>query len=130
VLGLISLRQRLLPLVSLRSLFGLPAQAADEQHRIVVVALPGGGQVGLVTDSVKEVLSVPRSQAEADALGTLARDAQLQRVRGDLPARRRQAAGVDHRHRPPAGHAGRSRRPERGAHAGAGTAGAPHEDTT
>jgi purine-binding chemotaxis protein CheW len=77
VLGLISLRQRLLPLVSLRSLFGLPALAPDEHHRIVVVALPGGAQVGLVTDAVKEVLSVPRSQAEA-VPGVLSRDQQLQ----------------------------------------------------
>jgi len=76
VLGLISLRQRLLPLVSLRSLFGLAAVDSDEQHRIVVVALPGGAQVGLVTDTVKEVLSVPRSQADA-VPGVLSRDEQL-----------------------------------------------------
>ena len=79
VLGLISLRQRLLPLVSLRGLFGLSAVAADEQHRIVVVALPGGAQVGLVTDTVKEVLSVARSQADAMP-GVLSRDAQLQDI--------------------------------------------------
>jgi purine-binding chemotaxis protein CheW len=77
VLGVISLRQRLLPLVSLRSLFNLPGLAPDEHHRIVVVALPGGAQVGLVTDSVKEVLSVPRSQAEP-VPGVLSRDEQLQ----------------------------------------------------
>lgn len=77
VLGLMSLRQRLLPLLSLRSLFGLPTLDASEQHRIVVVALPGGAQVGLVTDSVKEVLSVPRSQAEP-VPGVLSRDQQLQ----------------------------------------------------
>jgi purine-binding chemotaxis protein CheW len=77
VLGLISLRQRLLPLVSLRSLFGLPGVASDEHQRIVVVGLPGGGQVGLVTDTVKEVLSVPRSQADAMP-GVLARDTQMQ----------------------------------------------------
>lgn len=76
VLGLMSLRQRLLPLVSLRSLFGLHALAADEQHRIVVVALPGGAQVGLVTDTVNEVLSVPRSLADAMP-GVLSRDDQL-----------------------------------------------------
>jgi purine-binding chemotaxis protein CheW len=64
VLGVISLRQRLLPLVSLRTLFGLPSQSLTDQHRIVVVALPGGVQVGLVTDSVKEVLSVPRRHAD------------------------------------------------------------------
>lgn len=76
VLGLMSLRRRLLPLVSLRSLFGLPALAVDEQHRIVVVAVPGGGAVGLVTDTVKEVLSVPRSQAD-EMPGVLARDERL-----------------------------------------------------
>ncbi|MBZ8142038.1 chemotaxis protein CheW [Rubrivivax gelatinosus] len=64
VLGVMSLRQRLLPLVSLRTLFGLPRLPYAEQHRIVVTSLPGGLNVGLVTDSVKEVLSVPRAQAE------------------------------------------------------------------
>ena len=77
VLGLISLRKRLLPLVGLRSLFGLDHAELTEHHRIVVIALPGGGQIGLVTDSVKEVLSVPRSQADPMP-GLLARDEQLQ----------------------------------------------------
>jgi purine-binding chemotaxis protein CheW len=77
VLGVISLRQRLLPLVSLRSLFNLADLKPDEHHRIVVVALPGGARVGLVTDSVKEVLSVPRSQAEP-VPGVLSRNEQLQ----------------------------------------------------
>ena len=77
VLGVISLRQRLLPLVSLRSLFNLADLKPDEHHRIVVVALPGGAQVGLVTDSVEEVLSVPRSQAEP-VPGVLSRNEQLQ----------------------------------------------------
>jgi purine-binding chemotaxis protein CheW len=76
VLGLMSLRQRLLPLVSLRSLFGLPARALGETDRIVVVALPGCGPVGLVTDAVKEVLSVPRVQAD-DVPGALSRDGAL-----------------------------------------------------
>ncbi len=77
VLGLMSLRQRLLPLVSLRALFGLPLVPYSEQQRIVVTALAGGRHVGLVTDSVKEVLSVPREQAEPMP-GILAADAQLQ----------------------------------------------------
>ena len=77
VLGLMSLRQRLLPLVSLRSLFGMPRIPYTEQQRIVVTALPGGLRVGLVTDSVKEVLSVPRAQAEAMP-GILAADQGLQ----------------------------------------------------
>ena len=64
VAGLVSLRQRLLPLVSLRALFGAPPVPYTEQQRIVVAALPGDLRVGLVTDSVKEVLSVPRTSAE------------------------------------------------------------------
>jgi purine-binding chemotaxis protein CheW len=77
VLGVISLRQRLLPLVSLRTLFGLPRLAHSEQQRIVVTTLPGGLHVGLVTDAVKEVLSVPRAQADPMP-GMLAAGDQLQ----------------------------------------------------
>lgn len=76
VLGMISLRRRLLPLVSLRGLFRLGATAREEHHRVVVVALPDGGLVGLVTDAVKEVLTVPRSQVTAMP-EVLARDGQL-----------------------------------------------------
>lgn len=64
VLGLMSLRRRLLPLVSLRALFGLPLVAADEHQRIVVVGR-GETQIGLVTDTVKEVLGVPRNLTDS-----------------------------------------------------------------
>ncbi|TQK03276.1 chemotaxis protein CheW [Herbaspirillum sp. SJZ107] len=67
VLGVMTLRQRLLPLVSLRRMFALPERAADEQSRIVVVAIGGAGvgaAVGVVMDSVNEVLRVPLSGAE------------------------------------------------------------------
>jgi purine-binding chemotaxis protein CheW len=64
VLGLMNLRARLLPLVSLRSLFGLPTRALDEKSRIVVISL-GAAAVGVVTDSVSEVLRVPKQAVEA-----------------------------------------------------------------
>ncbi len=64
VLGLMNLRDRLLPLVSLRSLFGLPARELDEKSRIVVIGL-GAAAVGVVTDSVSEVLRVPKQTVEA-----------------------------------------------------------------
>ncbi len=64
VLGLMTLRQRLLPLLSLRSLFGLPTRALDERSRVVVVALANMA-VGLVTDSVSEVLRVPKDSVDA-----------------------------------------------------------------
>jgi len=64
VLGVITLRNRLLPLVSLRSLFSLPTRALDEKSRIVVLAL-GGMTVGLVVDGVREVLRVPKNEVDA-----------------------------------------------------------------
>lgn len=64
VLGVMTLRNRLLPLVSLRRMFGLPNRAADENSRIVVVSL-GGASVGVVMDSVNEVLRVARTDVDA-----------------------------------------------------------------
>lgn len=64
VLGLITLRERLLPLVSLRNLFGLPEREMDERSRVVVVAL-GATAVGVVTDSVSEVLRVGKDVVDA-----------------------------------------------------------------
>jgi len=76
VRGVISLRQRLLPLVDLRSLFHLGAPEGQTHQRIVVVSLPGCGPVGLVTDAVKEVLSVPRQHSDT-VPELLTRDRQL-----------------------------------------------------
>lgn len=58
VLGVIDLRGRLLPVVSLRRVFGLPVTPLEPQNRIVVVAIEGG-IVGVVMDTVREVLRVP-----------------------------------------------------------------------
>jgi purine-binding chemotaxis protein CheW len=75
VLGLMTLRERLLPLVSLRSLFALDARPLDEKSRIVVIAL-GAAAVGVVTDSVSEVLRVPRETVDAMP-ALLAREGEL-----------------------------------------------------
>lgn len=64
VLGLMTLRERLLPLVSLRALLGLAETEKDEAQRIIVLGLGEGKAVGVVADSVDEVLRVPREQAE------------------------------------------------------------------
>ncbi len=73
VLGLIDLRGRLLPLVSLRRLFALTEASIDEDNRILVVNLPrpdgSKDSVGLVVDDVKEVLRV--SKELQDAIPTL-----------------------------------------------------------
>ena len=64
VLGVIDLRGGLLPLISLRRVFGLAQEDVDESSRIVVVPLEETDshrrvQVGLVMDTVREVLRVP-----------------------------------------------------------------------
>ena len=75
VIGLMTLRERLLPLVSLRSMFGLRTRELDERSRIVVVSL-GSAAVGVVTDSVSEVLRVPSRVVDAMP-GLLARDGEM-----------------------------------------------------
>jgi len=75
VLGVMTLRNRLLPLVSLRRMFGLPDQEDNEHSRIVVVAL-GTISVGVVMDSVNEVLRVAKIYVDTMP-GLLARDGDL-----------------------------------------------------
>ncbi|MBG0818594.1 chemotaxis protein CheW [Planomonospora sp. ID82291] len=59
VLGVMDLRGRLLPVLSMRRVFGLEVTPLEPQNRIVVVSLDGGGVVGVVMDTVREVLRVP-----------------------------------------------------------------------
>ncbi len=63
VVGVMTLRNRLLPLVALRRMFALPEQDSSEQSRIVVVSIRGAS-VGIVVDNVNEVLRVARRDVE------------------------------------------------------------------
>lgn len=75
VIGVMTPRSRLLPLVSLRRMFHLPDQELDEKSRIVVLAL-GSASVGVAVDGVSEVLRV--AKADVDAMpAMLARDGDL-----------------------------------------------------
>ena len=57
VLGVTSLRGALLPLLSLRALLGFPpAPTANEREKVVVMNI-GGGQVGLVADRARAIVS-------------------------------------------------------------------------
>ena len=59
VLGVISLREKLLPLLSLRGLLGFaPGQAVATREKVVVMKV-GRGQVGLVADQARAVLAAP-----------------------------------------------------------------------
>lgn len=61
VLGMVTMRNRLLPIISLRELFGLPFKEVSDDDRVVVVSPSASGHrvtVGVVTDTVREVLRV------------------------------------------------------------------------
>jgi purine-binding chemotaxis protein CheW len=56
--GVINLRGRVIPVVSLRRRFGLQDKDSDERSRIVIMDVQGI-TVGLTVDSVSEVLRIP-----------------------------------------------------------------------
>jgi purine-binding chemotaxis protein CheW len=58
VLGVVTLRDRLLPLVSLRALLGLPEAPASHDGGKVLVVSMGHGAVGVVADRTREILRV------------------------------------------------------------------------
>lgn len=64
VLGVMVLRNRLLPLISLRAVFGLTAIDLQEHHRVVVLQLGAGTAIGVVMDRVNEVIRIPKSIQE------------------------------------------------------------------
>lgn len=70
--GVINLRGRIIPVLDLRRRLGISEADRTAQSRIVVVTVRGRA-VGLVVDSVSEVLRVPRSAIEpTPSLGTTA----------------------------------------------------------
>jgi purine-binding chemotaxis protein CheW len=58
VLGVVTWRDDLLPLVSLRALLGLPSDLHGEEKGKVVVLSMGNGSVGVVADRAREILHV------------------------------------------------------------------------
>jgi purine-binding chemotaxis protein CheW len=61
VLGVTSVRDRLLPLISLRGLLGFPPAAGADGREKVVVMKVGGAQVGLVADRARAILAAQPS---------------------------------------------------------------------
>jgi purine-binding chemotaxis protein CheW len=64
VLGVTSLRNRLLPLLSLRGLLGFPPSPSAERREKVVVMKIGGAQVGLVADRATAVFAAADSSID------------------------------------------------------------------
>jgi purine-binding chemotaxis protein CheW len=65
VLGVVTLRDRLLPLVSLHALLGLPTDVKREDRGKVVVLPMGAGAVGVVADRTREILHVDPADIDA-----------------------------------------------------------------
>lgn len=63
VAGSIAVRDKLLPLLSLAVLLGLPVSARSRQARVVVVRI-GSHRVGLVVDAMRAVLRVPETRID------------------------------------------------------------------
>ncbi len=61
VRGVVTLRDRLLPLVSLRALLGLPNDAHREQRGRVVVLSMGRGSIGMIADRTRDILHIDQS---------------------------------------------------------------------
>lgn len=60
VVGVINLRGKIIPVIDLRSRFGMPAGEVTEHSRIVVVEVEGR-VLGFIVDRVHEVLRIPAS---------------------------------------------------------------------
>jgi purine-binding chemotaxis protein CheW len=61
--GVINLRGKVIPIVDLRKRFSLDLKEHDKNTRIVVVDI-GGNIMGMIVDSVSEVLRLPSSTIE------------------------------------------------------------------
>jgi purine-binding chemotaxis protein CheW len=61
--GVINLRGRIIVVVNLSKRFNLQSRVADENSRIIVVEI-GNAVVGMIVDSVNEVLRIPVSSVE------------------------------------------------------------------
>jgi len=62
--GVINLRGKVIPVIDLRTKFGLEAKPRDKETRIAVCDV-NDMQIGMIVDSVQEVLRIPGSSVEA-----------------------------------------------------------------
>lgn len=74
VLGVVTLRGRLVPLVSARTLLGLPRGAGEERAQVLVISPDADATVGLVIDRAREILRIREDEADP-VPALLARDA-------------------------------------------------------
>ncbi len=61
--GVINLRGNVIPIIDLRTRFGLPVQGRGEQTRVIVTRMEGR-IVGLIVDSVSQVMRIPKADIQ------------------------------------------------------------------
>ncbi len=59
--GVLNLRGAVIPVLDLRKRFDMPSREADQNRRLLIIAL-AGCTIGLVVDEVTEVITVPVAQ--------------------------------------------------------------------
>ncbi len=69
VMGVINLRGKIIPVIALRTKFGLPSVEYTEQTCIIVIEVSADAEadqfsVGVIVDTVSEVLEISREQVE------------------------------------------------------------------
>lgn len=70
VAGMVDVRGEVIPVISLRDLFGLAAEAPGPKSRIIFVELPGADAtrkrvVGCIVDSLSRVLRLPKNSVSS-----------------------------------------------------------------
>ena len=94
--GVINLRGKVIPVIDLRRKFGLEEIAHTEQTCIIVVNV--GREIGIIVDTVSEVLDITADNVEPPPEMTSAVDTTLHPRHGQGRQRREDSAG--HRPRP------------------------------
>jgi purine-binding chemotaxis protein CheW len=65
VQGVINLRGKVIPVLSMRSRFGMPASGQPHPHNVIIVVEgQAGTQIGLAVDRVREVVTFTASDTE------------------------------------------------------------------
>jgi purine-binding chemotaxis protein CheW len=86
--GVINIRGMIVPVIDLRIKIGMPPCDYDENACIVVVML-GGERIGMIVESVREVIQIPQSQlrespARTEAGGKRSVSSQIANINGTI----------------------------------------------
>ena len=91
VRGVMNLRGRILPVLDLRTRFGLPPRASEKQKSARIVIVEAAGlTAGLIVDSVSEVLRLPASAVEPPSALLASADLRCLVGIGRVPGERKQ----------------------------------------